>query len=183
MPRPDAFCLGVVFVREEISMENAPARQSFAVKSTFNMKDITSGVLMIAIAATGIYVNLDYELGSAGRMGPGYMPFLIFSLLGIFGFATAIIGMFNGPEKLESIAWRELGLILASLTLFGVLLNHVGLAVSVLLLVGVSSLADKTQTLKGAMCLAIALVALCWLVFIYALNMSVPFAPPFLSSI
>lgn len=161
-------------------MPDVAARPISSRRTQINAKDVATGVLMIAISGFGLYFNCEYELGSVSRMGPGYMPMLVFCILAFFGAGTLLIGLFNGPERLESWAWRELGLILAALTVFAALLEHVGLAVSVLLLVTISSFADKSQSLKGAACLAVALVAVCWLVFVYLLNLSLPFLPPVL---
>lgn len=161
-------------------MSDGATGSGLSRKTQINAKDVATGALIIVIAGLGLYFNFDYELGSVSRMGPGYMPMLVFSLLGLFGTGTLVIGLFNGPEKLERWAWRELSLILASLTVFATLLQHVGLALAVVLLVTISSFADKTQTVKGAIGLAIGLVTLCWVVFVYGLNLGLPFLPPVL---
>ncbi|MFT2215104.1 tripartite tricarboxylate transporter TctB family protein [Rhizobium giardinii] len=161
-------------------MQEAVAPTAQTRRTQINAKDVITGILMIMIAGLGLYFNQDYEIGTASRMGPGYMPMLVFCLLALFGIGTLVIGLFNGPAQLERWAWRELGLILASLTVFAALLEHVGLATSVLLLVAISSFADKTQTVRGAAGLAAGLVALCWVVFVYLLNLGLPFLPPVL---
>lgn len=161
-------------------MPDAAARPVSSRRMQVNAKDVVTGILILAIAGLGLFFNRDYELGSVSRMGPGYMPMLVFGLLAFFGLGTLLSGFFNGPARLERWAWRELGLILAALTVFAALLEHVGLAASVLLLVAISSFADRTQTVKGAICLAAGLVALCWLVFVYLLNLGLPFLPPVL---
>jgi hypothetical protein len=113
-------------------------------------------------------------------MGPGYMPMLVLGLIGLFGIGMLITGMRSGPDPLEGWAWRELGLILAGMTAFGALLNHIGLGLSVAALVLISSLADRSQTVKGALGLAAVLVALCWLIFVRGLNVGIPFLPQIL---
>ncbi|MCP2138523.1 vacuolar-type H+-ATPase subunit I/STV1 [Rhizobium sp. SLBN-94] len=159
-------------------MQNAAAKPISSRRTQINAKDVVTGVLMLVIAGLGLFFNREYELGSVSRMGPGYMPMLVFCLLAFFGLGTLVIGLFNGPERLDQWAWRELGLILAALTVFAAFLEQLGLAASVLLLVGISSFADKSQTVRGAVCLAAGLVALCWLVFVYLLNLGLPFLPP-----
>jgi len=44
----------------------------------------------------------------------------------------------------------------------------------------VSSLADKSQTLRGAATLTAILVFLCWVIFDRGLKLGIPFLPPFL---
>lgn len=151
------------------------SRQS---EAKYNAKDLAFGVLLIIVAVLGLYFNREYETGTASRMGPGYMPMLVLGLLGVFGIGLLITAVRSGPDPLEKWAWRELGLILAAMTIFGALLERIGLALSVGALVMISSFADRSQTLRGALALAVVLIGLCWLIFIRGLNISVPFLPP-----
>src|SRR5258708_33883210 len=48
-------------------------------------KDFWSGVMFCGFAATALSAARGYSLGSAGRMGPGYFPLLLASLLGALG--------------------------------------------------------------------------------------------------
>lgn len=150
------------------------------LKSNLNVKDILLGILLILLATGALYVNQDYERGSASRMGPGYVPMLVFGLIGLFGLLLLVTALRSGPEKLERWAWRPMILILSSLAAFGVFLDKIGLGLSVALLTMVSSLADKSQTLRGAGTLTAILVLLCWVVFDRGLKLSIPFFPPFL---
>ncbi len=150
------------------------------VKSRLNVKDMAFGLLLLLISAGGLYVNQDYEAGTASRMGPGYMPLLVFGLVGLFGIGMLITGLRSGPDPLERWAWRELGLVLSAMAAFGALLSTLGLGLSVVTLVMVSSLADRSQTLKGALGLTTVLVILCWLIFDRGLKIGIPFLPPIL---
>ena len=66
-----------------------------------NERDVASGILLVLVAAIGAYLNMDHALGSARRMGPGYMPLLVFALQGAIGALVLLIGLFNGPDPLE----------------------------------------------------------------------------------
>ncbi len=66
-----------------------------------NQKDIASGILLVLVAVVGAYLNMDHALGSARRMGPGYMPLLVFMLQGGIGTLVLLIGLFNGPDPME----------------------------------------------------------------------------------
>jgi Tripartite tricarboxylate transporter TctB family len=149
-------------------------------RSHLNAKDIAFGLLLLAIAAGALYVNQDYEAGTASRMGPGYMPMLVFGLTGLFGIGMLITAFRSGPDPLEKWAWREMGLVLSAMTAFGALLNTLGLGLCVVILVTISSFADRSQTLKGAMGLTATLVVLCWLIFDRGLKIGIPFLPPIL---
>lgn len=72
-----------------------------------NTKDVAAGVLLILIAAVGLYLNQDHSLGSARRMGPGYMPMLVFWIQLGLGGLVLIAALFNGPDPLEKWTGME----------------------------------------------------------------------------
>jgi hypothetical protein len=146
--------------------------------SRTNARDLAAGIFLTATAIVGLFLNREYTLGSAAQMGPGYMPMLVFSLLGFLGIIIIIGALRDAPDPLGRWAWRELVLILGAMASFGVLLEEVGLALSVATAVVISSLADRSQTIKGIVVLTVSLVAICWLIFIYGLGLNVSFLPP-----
>ena len=144
-----------------------------------NAKDVASGLLLIVVAAAGLYLNQEHTLGTARRMGPGYMPMLVFWLQFGLGVIVLAIGLFNGPDPLERWAWRELVLILASLCVFALLLERGGLFLAIAATVAVAALADRTHRPLGVLGLIIFLIALCWFVFIRELDIRVSIWPSF----
>lgn len=66
-----------------------------------NAKDIAASVFLLLVAIVGLWLNQDHALGSARRMGPGYMPMLVFwILIGLSGLVL-ILAFFNGPDPLQ----------------------------------------------------------------------------------
>ncbi len=153
------------------------------MSSKVNATDIASGAMLLVLAAVGLSINLQYPLGTASRMGAGYMPLIAFVTLGILGMGVTVSGFRGAPGRLENWAWRELVLILAAFAIFGALLEDIGMAASIIALVVISGLADRTQTLKGLAGLAAVLLVVCWLVFTWGLQIRVPFFPPFLNNV
>lgn len=74
-----------------------------------NTKDLIAGGLLLAFAIAGYYLNLDHTLGTARRMGPGYMPMLTFWLLGGLGALVMLLALFNGPDPLDK--WTSLEIL------------------------------------------------------------------------
>lgn len=144
-----------------------------------NQKDVCAGLLLLAFALAGWWLNQDHTLGTARRMGPGYMPMLTFWILGSLGALVVLLGLFNGPDNLERWAWRELLLVLAAMCVFGLLLERGGLFLSIVATVAVAALADNTQKLRGVLGLIVFLLALCWFVFIRELDVRVNIWPQF----
>jgi hypothetical protein len=76
-----------------------------------NGKALAAGLLLMAFAIVGFWINLeDHAIGTARRMGPGYMPMLAFGILGALAAITIATALFSGPDPLDR--WTQ-GEILA----------------------------------------------------------------------
>lgn len=142
-----------------------------------NAKDVAAGVLLLLLAVVGLALNTEHSLGTARRMGPGYMPMLVFWIQVGLALLVLGVGLFSGPDRLDGWAWRELFLVLASLCVFALLLERAGLLVTIAATVSLSALADRDQKPVGVLALIIFLVVLCWWVFIDQLDIRVPVLP------
>ncbi|BDG71432.1 tripartite tricarboxylate transporter TctB family protein [Roseomonas fluvialis] len=72
-----------------------------------NTKDLISAALLIGFALVGLWLNMDHNMGTARRMGPGYMPFLGFVILLGLGVIVLLLGLFNGPDPLAKWTSQE----------------------------------------------------------------------------
>ena len=66
-------------------------------------KDFWSGVMLIAIGGTAVFIARNYEYGSSLRMGPGYFPVVLGGLLIAFGVLIGAKG-FRSDAESESVA-------------------------------------------------------------------------------
>ncbi|GGJ36387.1 tripartite tricarboxylate transporter TctB family protein [Neoroseomonas lacus] len=73
-----------------------------------NTKDLLSAGLLIGLAAIGLWLNMDHTMGSARRMGPGYMPWLSFAVMLGLGILVLGSGLFNGPDPIEKWTSAEI---------------------------------------------------------------------------
>ncbi len=136
-----------------------------------NAKDVASGVFLILLAAVGLWLNMDHTLGSARRMGPGYMPMLVFWVQLGLGTLVLVLGLFSGPDPMErwkGIDWSMLILAVVAGTLvwqvspmfgefFSSTYNGVGLGMLVGFLVICYALGWR---LLGFICAAMCIFAL-----------------------
>lgn len=194
-----------------------------------NAKDLASGLLLVALSIIGLWLNTEHTLGSARRMGPGYMPMLVFWLELALGVIVLGISLRSGSDPLEkwtkldfvtlalaigvtlvaypilaavpalsanwyalgvamliglgvlavSPGWRKLALVLAGMTVFGVLLEQGGLFLAITAMVVVAALAEPTHRPLGVLGCVLFLLVLCWWVFIYELDIRVSVWPTF----
>jgi hypothetical protein len=145
-------------------------------------KDITQhsdavlGVFAILVGGLALWLCRDLSMGTTIRMGAGYFPTLIASLLVAIG--VILVGKsFLVPEALEAWAWFPLAATLGSLVIFALSLERLGLAVSVLLLMGVSSLAIPGHRWKEIAALAVGASVAAWLLFGKLLGIPLKFWP------
>ena len=84
-------------------------------------QDFWSGVMLIAVGMTAVVIARNYPFGTSLRMGPGYFPTVLGSILSLFGL-WFLAKAFRSTEKIEP-GWslRALVVIPVSLVLFGIL--------------------------------------------------------------
>ncbi|NGM86893.1 tripartite tricarboxylate transporter TctB family protein [Parapusillimonas sp. SGNA-6] len=149
-----------------------------------NKQDFMSGMMFVVLGIGFAVVATDYSMGTAARMGPGYFPFWLGICMAALGAFVALGAMSANAEKteLEKFDWSITVILLGSVALSGLLLDYLGVYISVFLLVLLSSFASHAFSWKVAVCNAIFLVGFVWLAFIKGLGLIFPLWPIFLHS-
>src|SRR5687767_1712762 len=102
-------------------------RSGEPMKSLGNNKDFLAGLLMLTIGGGGFYMALDYPLGSALRMGPGYFPRVLAGILMAFGAFVLVRGLLNFEKVKGRWGWKPLAFIIVALVVFGWTMDKLGL--------------------------------------------------------
>lgn len=158
-----------------------------------SQKDFVSGLMFMTVGGSFAWGAVDYELGDAARMGPGYFPFMLGLILVVLGALVALNAFRSGPpggDKIGSIAWRPLVFILGANLLFGALLVGLpslgipafGLIVAIFGLVIMAGYARQGASLKDGLILATVLSIGSYLAFVKLLNLQFPVLPWFLAN-
>lgn len=149
-----------------------------------NRQDFWSGIMFVAIGAGFALGATSYSMGTAARMGPGYFPFWLGVVLAILGAIVTISAMTEKAEEtqLDRFDWKITIVIIGSVALSGVLLNYLGVYITVFLLVVLSSFASHEFSWKVAIATALFLVLFVWLAFIKGLGLIFPLWPTFLGN-
>ncbi len=148
-------------------------------------KDFWSGLMFMAVGGGFAVGALNYSFGSSARPGPAYFPFglgLLTALLGAIVLFKALTVETEGGDRIGNWPIKQALIIVAAVVLFGLALPRLGLAVSLPLLIGVSSLASGEFHLKEVIVNAVVLTVGCWLVFIKGLALIIPLWPVFLTN-
>ena len=142
-------------------------------------KDFWAGVMFLAFAAAAIFVARGYSMGAAGRMGPGYFPMALGIVLGGLGFILAVRAFFIAGPDIDGIALRPLLTIVLAVVLFGLLIQHLGLVVSLIVTVAASAFASRESRTVEVSALALVLAAFSVGIFVYALRLPLTIWPSF----
>ena len=157
-----------------------------------SQKDFYSGLLYTVVGAAFAYGATSYNIGTGARMGPGYFPLLLGSILAIIGgiiiFKSLVVETPTG-DRVGSWAWKPLSFIIAGNLLFGVLLGGLpsikfpamGLIVAIYGTTLVVSMAGDKFKLKEVLVLATVLSVLSYLAFIVLLKLQFPVWPSFIA--
>ncbi len=134
--------------------------------------DFWCGLLFVAVGAAVIVLAQEYRFGTSARMGPGYFPTLLGSLMAVLGLTLALPALAIDGERLPKLHWRPLAMVLLGIAVFGITLEYLGFVAAIFALVAVAGLADPD--LKP---IEIALVALFMVLFstgIFVLLLGLP---------
>ena len=147
-----------------------------------NPKDFWAGVLFGLVGAAAIVLGSRYNLGTAARMGPGYFPRILGILLMVLGAIIAVRGLRTQGLAIVTWRWRPTVIVLGSVVLFGLIVIHVGLALSTVILIVLASTASEEFRWKEALISGILLAILAVAVFIIGLKLQLPIWPTFLTA-
>ena len=155
-------------------------------------KDFASGLMFIAAGAAFAIGATNYTVGNAARMGPGYFPLLLGSLLALGGVFVLLASLRTERADgglIGKIAWKPLLLIVGANLVFGILLGGVptlgipamGLIAAIFAVVIIASMAGHSFVFKGALMLAVVLAIGSYLTFVLGLSLQFQVWPSFIT--
>src|SRR5262245_2928440 len=142
-------------------------------------KDFWSGLMFIAFAAVAMLAARGYNLGTAGKMGPGYFPLLLGGVLAVLGAILVARSFVVAGEPVGRFHLLPLAIIALGVCLFGLLIERLGLVISLAIVIATSALASRESRLLETIALAVVLAAFSVGVFIYALRLPFSIWPAF----
>jgi hypothetical protein len=143
--------------------------------------DVLSGLLFIAVAAFGLWISRNYPVGTALRMGTGYVPRLLCWMLLGLGVIILVQGLRQPAPapalRSTAIAWRAVLSVTIAIVAFALSLERLGLVLAIVLLTGIGALATRMLRPLETAIAAVALIVLSWGIFIAGLGLAIPVWP------
>lgn len=138
-------------------------------------QDVALGLFFMAVGIVAAAIALTYPIGTASRMGPGFFPVIISLLLTVTGAATLLRARRDGALSIEAVNWRPVVIVPAMVAAFGMLLDRLGLPLTVFMLVVCTAAASVRFEISWKAAAGAALFSIvCALVFVKILGLPIP---------
>jgi hypothetical protein len=165
-------------------------------------RDFWSGLMFVAVGVVFAIGATNYSMGPAcpandpcaaglwarlsqlsAHPGAGYFPLglsILLALLGAIVLFKSLTIESEGGDPVGAFAWRPLVVIVVAIAVFGVMLEQLGLALTVPVLILISSLAGDEFHWKGVVANAVVLTIGSWAIFVWGLKLTIPMWPWFI---
>lgn len=139
-----------------------------------NPKDFWPGIIYVAFGSAAVVIARDYGMGTALRMGPGYFPTILGSLLILIGILSLLRSFVRPGTPVGAVALKGLLLVIVSTLVAGFLIRGAGVVVTLPILVIMSAYASIHFRWWPTLALAAGLTLFCVLVFLKGLGVPLP---------
>jgi hypothetical protein len=142
-----------------------------------SIQDFATGLLFVVIGLGAMWIGADYAMGTAQRPGTGVLPrILAWCLIGCGGLLWIKALLVEGPG-LSGWAWRPLIMITLATVAFALLIDRVGLVVTMLVSMTLTALGTPQTRWPEYALFAALMVAIGVGLFVYGLGMPVKALP------
>lgn len=153
------------------------------------LQDLYCGAAFLALGLAFAIGGSRYEIGSAVRMGPGYLPIALGGALAFLGVITAGQGVIawrraaagapgpkGGPEAqpARTIPWARGALVIGAIVFFGLTIEGLGIIPTVFITALLAALAGQHAKILRAVLTAVGVTLVSWLIFVVALQLRLP---------
>lgn len=133
-----------------------------------------SGLLFVSFGALGVLLSLQEKLGSILRIGPGFIPLVVSSLLVLLGSLVFMRGCMASGDDFSLGSLRPPMMIVCSVAAFALCVRGLGLFPATFAAVFLACYAAPSPRIVEVVLLALGLSVFCSAVFIWGLGLTVP---------
>ena len=146
-------------------------------------RDFWAGLMFIGVGLFFLIVaQMNYQMGTAVRMGPGYFPSVLGGMLAVLGGIVLFDSFILTGPKVNKFHFRPLIFILISSLAFAYLLKPLGLVLASVALIFISAFGGHEFKFKEVAILTVVLVIFSVLVFVKGLTLPFPICPSFIDN-
>jgi hypothetical protein len=141
--------------------------------------DLLAGGTFVVLGLAFAIGGSQYDVGSALRMGSGYVPIALGGALAVLGVLVVVMGFRGGDPAIRDtepapVPWRQAGLLVAAILFFGFAVGGLGLAPTLLVTTFLAAMAGHGVNPARAAVTAAGITALCLVVFVGLLQLRLP---------
>jgi hypothetical protein len=134
-------------------------------------------VLFVAVGIAALWIGADYPMGTAQRPGTGVLPrILAWCLIGTGVLLWAKAALTDGA-RLTAWAWRPAVMVTAAAVVFALLIDRLGLVVTMLASMTLAALGTPETRWREYALFVVFMLAVGIGVFSYGLGMPIPVLP------
>jgi len=146
--------------------------------SAAKSQDFAFAVFSIVLGGAGYFGAQHLERGTPARMGPGFIPTALSLALCAMGLILLAWSLARSRRlAVEPWALKNLAIIFGSMAAFALTLKPLGLALSLMLLVVISSFAAADRRWHETVILAVVAAVVSIVLFVYLLGLHIPVWP------
>jgi hypothetical protein len=139
----------------------------------FLSKDFWSGLMFTGAGIAALVVGGNLAVGTAIRMGPGYVPRMLSYILIALGLAITVRAVLSPGDPIERLRFKPIVMITLGVLAFAFLFERAGLAPALVCLVFLAALGGQEFKLIETVLACIVLIALCTVIFKIGLSMNI----------
>ena len=140
----------------------------------FLSKDFLSGLLFIGFGLAALYFGRHLAMGTAVRMGPGFVPHMLaFIMIGLGLIISVVAALVNKGEAAEAPRWKPITLVTIGIFVFAALFERTGMFPALVALILIASAGGEEFKLTEVLGNIVVLTILCILVFKVGLSMNI----------
>jgi len=140
----------------------------------FLTKDFLSGLLFVGFGAAALWFGRHLAMGTAVRMGPGYVPHMLAYIMIGLGLIISVVALVSAnAEAADMPKWKPITLVTIGIFCFALLFERMGLLPALVVLILIASLGGEEFNLLEVISNMAVLALLSILVFWVGLRMNI----------
>jgi hypothetical protein len=136
-------------------------------------KDLWSGLMFAGFGVLALVMGSNLAVGTAVRMGPGYVPRMLSYILIGLGVAIVVRAFIASGDSIERFRWKPTTMITVGVIVFALLFESAGLAPALVCLIFLAALGGEEFKLVETILACVVLILLCIVIFKLGLGMNI----------